>query len=182
MSQGYLKEMENVASRHLQLSNCQASLAVPAAAGSILERKHKQFKLSVSADNSHATFRKDERWTSPNHWKSSFWWVREQKRNSWHKWTESTGTLPYMGERRDFQAKFLWWQNSCDSDSCIEFHSMSKWYLKLVYLVWLWSGNKNQEASWPGSFLKKKKKKLFSFSWTHFKSSYTYRYVRERRQ
>lgn len=31
MSQGYLKEMENVASKHLQLSSCWTLLAVPAA-------------------------------------------------------------------------------------------------------------------------------------------------------
>lgn len=34
--------------------------------------------------------------------------------------------LPYMDERQDFQAKFLWSQNSCYSDSCLKFHSMSK--------------------------------------------------------
>lgn len=34
--------------------------------------------------------------------------------------------LPYMGEKQDFQAKFLWSQNSCYSDSCLKFHSVSK--------------------------------------------------------
>lgn len=56
MSQGYLKKMENVASGHLQLSNCPAPLAVPAAGRSILERKHKQFKLSIRVHSSRVTF------------------------------------------------------------------------------------------------------------------------------
>lgn len=70
---GYLKEVEHAASGHLQLSRCQALLAVHPTGWRILERKHKQFKLGSPVNNSHVIFWKDE-WTAQSHQNS--WCVR----------------------------------------------------------------------------------------------------------
>lgn len=71
MSQGYLKEVEHVASGHLQLSRCQALPAVHPTGWSILERKHKQFKLGSTVNNSHVI---EDEWTAQSHQNS--WCVR----------------------------------------------------------------------------------------------------------
>lgn len=103
-----------------------APFMIPAAGRSILERNHKQCKLRVTAHSSHVTFYKmrDEPTRGPDGHKSGGPGDRRGILGSSEQ--RAPQALPYMGERQDFQAKFLWSQNSCYSDSCLKFHSMSK--------------------------------------------------------
>lgn len=80
---------------------------IPDAGWSILERKHKQCKLRVTAHSSHGTFYKmrDEPIRGTGGHKSGG--SGDSRGILGSSEQRAPQALPYMGERQDFQAKFL---------------------------------------------------------------------------